>query len=154
MLHLLCTLFLLLLHQLHNRSSGIRYWRLGIPAVENRTPLMKGHIFYYIGLKFIPLFITAGSMVQPPPPCFLLNHRCSLTEGGARRIRSLPLSRSHGGIAGIYKARLSQRASEIQPSAFSSCCMMLSLLKDSPSPNTEYNNPIESIANDKLCTDK
>ena len=28
-LHLLCTLFLLLLHQLHLRSSGIRSWRLG-----------------------------------------------------------------------------------------------------------------------------
>ena len=31
-LHLLCTLFLLLLHQLHLRSPGIRSWRLGIPA--------------------------------------------------------------------------------------------------------------------------
>ena len=28
-LHLLCTLFLLLLHQIHLRSSGIRSWRLG-----------------------------------------------------------------------------------------------------------------------------
>ena len=34
-LHLLCTLFLLLLHQLHLRSSGIRSWRLGTPALEN-----------------------------------------------------------------------------------------------------------------------
>ena len=33
-LHLLCTLFLLLLHQLHLRSSGIPSWRLGTPAVE------------------------------------------------------------------------------------------------------------------------
>ena len=90
-LHLLCTLFLLLLYQLHHRSSGIRYWGLEIPALENRNPLLKGDIFYYIGPKFIPLFITAGSMAQPPP-CFLLNHRCSLTEGRARRIRSLPLS--------------------------------------------------------------
>ena len=31
-LHLLCTLFLLLFHQLHLRSSGIRSWRLGTPA--------------------------------------------------------------------------------------------------------------------------
>ena len=30
-LHLLCTLFLLLLHQLHLRSSGIRSWRLETP---------------------------------------------------------------------------------------------------------------------------
>ena len=34
-LHLLCTLFLLLLHQLHLRSSGIRSQRL-------RTPVLKG----------------------------------------------------------------------------------------------------------------
>ena len=66
-LHLLCTLFLLLLYQLHHRSSGIRYWGLGIPALENRNPLLKGDIFYYIGPKFIPLFITAGSMAQHPP---------------------------------------------------------------------------------------
>ena len=34
-LHLLCILFLLLLHQLHLRSSGIRSWRLGTPALSN-----------------------------------------------------------------------------------------------------------------------
>lgn len=34
-LHLLCTFFLLLLHQLHLRSSGIRYWRQGTPALQN-----------------------------------------------------------------------------------------------------------------------
>ena len=34
-LHLLCTLFLLLLHTLHPRSSGIRSRRLGTPAVED-----------------------------------------------------------------------------------------------------------------------
>ena len=33
-LHLLCTLFLLLLCQLHLRSSGITSWRLGTPAVK------------------------------------------------------------------------------------------------------------------------
>ena len=32
-LHLLCILFLLLLHQLHLRSSGIRSWRVGTPAL-------------------------------------------------------------------------------------------------------------------------
>ena len=34
-LHLLSILFLLLLHQLHLRSSGIRSWRLGTPALSN-----------------------------------------------------------------------------------------------------------------------
>ena len=32
--HLLCTLFLLVLHQLHLRSSSIRSWRLGTPGVD------------------------------------------------------------------------------------------------------------------------
>ena len=36
-LHLLCTLLLLLLHQLHLRSSGIRSWGLGTPALEVGT---------------------------------------------------------------------------------------------------------------------
>ena len=31
--HLLCTLFVLLLHQLHLRSPDSRFWRLGTPAV-------------------------------------------------------------------------------------------------------------------------
>jgi len=33
-LYLLCTLFLLLLRQLHLRSSGVRSWRLGTPALK------------------------------------------------------------------------------------------------------------------------
>ena len=36
-LHLLCTLFLLLLHQLHLRSSGIRSQRLGTPALHESS---------------------------------------------------------------------------------------------------------------------
>ena len=34
-LDLLCTLFLLLLHQLHLRSSSIRSWRLRTPALDH-----------------------------------------------------------------------------------------------------------------------
>ena len=46
-LHLLCTLFLLLLHQLHLQSSGIRFWRLGSPAYgeENTPNWVKGTLF-------------------------------------------------------------------------------------------------------------
>ena len=36
-LHLLCTLFLLLLHQLHLRSSGIRSQSLGTPALHKSS---------------------------------------------------------------------------------------------------------------------
>ena len=34
-LHLLCTLFLLFLHKLHLRSSGIKHLRLRTPALEH-----------------------------------------------------------------------------------------------------------------------
>ena len=34
LLHLLCTLFLLLLHHLHLRSSGMRSQRLGTPTLR------------------------------------------------------------------------------------------------------------------------
>ena len=34
-LHVLCTLFLLLLHQLHLRSSGLRSWMSGTPALTH-----------------------------------------------------------------------------------------------------------------------
>ena len=35
-LHVLWTLFLLLLRQLHLRSSAIRTWRLGTPALDRK----------------------------------------------------------------------------------------------------------------------
>ena len=40
-LHLLRTIFLLLLHQLHLRSSGIRSWRLGAPTLEPASSSIK-----------------------------------------------------------------------------------------------------------------
>ena len=39
--HLLCTLFTLLLHQFHLRSSGIRSWRLGTPGLG--VPYLSSH---------------------------------------------------------------------------------------------------------------
>ena len=41
-LHLLCTLFLLLLHQHHLISSDSRSWKLGIPALDNPRRLWVG----------------------------------------------------------------------------------------------------------------
>ena len=38
-LNVLCTLSLLLLHQLHLGSSGIRFWRLETPDLEDRKQL-------------------------------------------------------------------------------------------------------------------
>ena len=40
-LHLLCTLFLLLLHQLHLRSSGVRSWRLGAPDLKDTVNVIS-----------------------------------------------------------------------------------------------------------------
>ena len=54
-LHLLCTLFPLLLNQLHLRSSNIRSWRLGTPA---SVPFF----FFQWRLKFLLL----------PPPILTL----------------------------------------------------------------------------------
>ena len=46
-LHVLCTLFLLLLHQLHLKSSGIRSQRLGTPALIPSLDQYSG-LFYPI----------------------------------------------------------------------------------------------------------
>ena len=53
---LVCTLFLLLLHQLHLRSSGIRSWKLGIPAPTH--PL----------LSTFPDTASAQSLISPQGP--------------------------------------------------------------------------------------
>ena len=49
-LHLLCTLFLLLLHQFHLRSSEVRSQRLGTPAVK--CLLNTKHGFYLLFCVF------------------------------------------------------------------------------------------------------
>ena len=61
-LHLLCTLFLLLLYQLHHRSSGIRYWRLGDPMA-------------YRTLFSNALGSGAGKAYRNQPPYFLNKKR-------------------------------------------------------------------------------
>ena len=47
-LHLLCTLFLLLLHQLHLRSPGIRSWRLETPGLRCPPPVYCMRMFLEI----------------------------------------------------------------------------------------------------------
>ena len=54
MLHLLCTLFLLLLHQLHLRSSGSRSRRLRTPALENRAVMKMRAVTYGKYLAYVP----------------------------------------------------------------------------------------------------
>ena len=51
-LHLLCTLFLLLLHQLHLRSSGIRSWSLGTPALAHSLGDFAHGKFSYVLFPF------------------------------------------------------------------------------------------------------
>ena len=58
-LHLLCTLFLLLLYQLHLRSSGMRSWRLGTPNLSHPSGLT--HKFAHT----VTLF--KGPAASPPP---------------------------------------------------------------------------------------
>ena len=57
-LHLLCTLFLLILHQLHLRSSGIRSQRLGTPDSDHT---LKG--FLLCSRCFIVLSFIYRSMI-------------------------------------------------------------------------------------------
>ena len=59
-LHLWCTLFLLLLHQIHLRSSGIVFWRLGTPVLEQLTltsflTLTSSYVFKFFVFIFSPL---------------------------------------------------------------------------------------------------
>ena len=52
-LHLFCTLFLLLLLQLHLRSSVIRSWSLGTPALEHKS---KKRLLQFILKSILPIF--------------------------------------------------------------------------------------------------
>ena len=45
-LHLLCILFLLLLHQFHLRSSGIKSWKLGTPALGEKMFLVSSRVLW------------------------------------------------------------------------------------------------------------
>ena len=62
-LHLLCTLFLLLLHQLQLRSSGIRSWMLGTPPLTHSCEeriLSVIHFPFNVGL--LGMFFVGDSM--------------------------------------------------------------------------------------------
>ena len=50
-LHLLCTLFLLLLHELHIRSAGSRSWRLGTPALGQSLLPQPRHASWPLGFS-------------------------------------------------------------------------------------------------------
>ena len=59
-LHLLCTLFILLLHQLHPRSSGIRSQRLGIPDVWDFRFKAWAQYCYSTLLQSLPGWLAAS----------------------------------------------------------------------------------------------
>ena len=61
-LHLLCSLFLLLLYQLHLRSSGIRSWRLGTLNLSHPSGLTH---------KFAHTFTLFKGPAASPPPYYL-----------------------------------------------------------------------------------
>ena len=62
-LHLLCTLFLLLLHQLHLRSSGIRSRRLGTPL----SAVSPGHGYQVTEASSLPV-ITSSLQIRELSP--------------------------------------------------------------------------------------
>ena len=58
-LHVLCTLFLFLLHQLHLRSSGLRSQRLGAPVDLKETPSVL--VFSGTRARALPhIFVGSG----------------------------------------------------------------------------------------------
>ena len=52
-LHLLCILFLLLLHQFHLRSSGIKSWKLGTPALGEKMFLVSSRVLWLLTFREI-----------------------------------------------------------------------------------------------------
>lgn len=122
----------------------------------NRLTEKRNFLFYLSKICF-ELFKTSGSMSQPlklfmQSLVFFYrgrgweNQRVSSPRAvkrclqGAREVEQV--SAELGSDKGSLKPSL------LLPAA--SCC----LLKESLSPNTEHNNPIECLADDKLCTDK
>ena len=73
-LHLLFTLFLLLLHQFCLRSSGIRSQRLGTPALKNTHVLI--YFYIYLGL-FLGLFLFSYSDFSSPCHTRLFKNCCT-----------------------------------------------------------------------------
>ena len=80
-LHLFFTLFLLLLHQLHLRSSGVISQRLGTPDLKNCLPDYKWVIIVKIPIRVaLLLFLSYGSV----PGASMRNSACGKghEEGG------------------------------------------------------------------------
>ena len=71
LLAILCTLFWLLWHQLHLRSSGIRSWELGTPALGGVPSVVGGGLCRWChrpGCWGLPCVEAAsGSLVVPGP---------------------------------------------------------------------------------------
>ena len=60
-LHLLCTLFLLLLHHLHFRPSGIRLQRLGTPSLKDTFAILT------VPMDQEPKFSPVGPLLRVSP---------------------------------------------------------------------------------------
>ena len=78
LLHVLGTFFLLLLHQLHLRSSGIRSWRLRTPILEKVNSLIDKalsspvtEINSFPGWKHLSTFVTAAPSARNACPLIL-----------------------------------------------------------------------------------
>ena len=108
-LHLLCTIFLLLLHQFYLRSSGIRFWRLRTPALmsqkkerglDKRKKIAILSFFFFQSKPGLVIYFTCDNMhvsmlfsqIIPPSP--------SPTESKSLFFTSVSLLLSH--IQGHY----------------------------------------------------
>ena len=87
-LHLLCILFLLLLHQFHLRSSGIKSWKLGTPALGEKMFLVSSRVLWL--LTFLEIMAISLPCLFPWVHrsffslCVLLQGHLSLDVGTSR----------------------------------------------------------------------
>ena len=68
-LHLLCTLFLLLLHQLHLRSSGTRPWNLGTSALDLDKQRRLDQSVSQFSRSVMSAFLPPHGLQHARPPC-------------------------------------------------------------------------------------
>ena len=103
-LHLLCTLFLLLFHQLHLRSPGIRSWRLGTSALDKwptETSLSSYFIFFILqtiscSVKSIQWKFQAGPIELRPfghVPLILAKGQCSAQSSYSTQLHLIHLGK-------------------------------------------------------------
>ena len=94
-LHVLCTLFLFLLYQLHLRSSGLRSQRLGAPVDLKETP----RVLMFSGTRAcaLPHIFVGSGRAERTGLCETQRERRGRTGGRVGRVEGSPRGQKGGG---------------------------------------------------------